>query len=79
MSGRSRQPRPDRFQDLLQRQTRSFFCLKVDGQDEQVCERAQDEVMMKATPGSSLKVIESQIIFGTLEILFNVPTRTTKL
>jgi hypothetical protein len=36
-------------------------------------------VMMKATPGSSLKVIESQIIFGTLEILFNVPTRTTEL
>jgi len=28
-------------------------------------------VMMKATPGSSLKVIESQIIFGTLEILKN--------
>ena len=25
MSGRSQQPRPDRFQDLLQRQTRSFF------------------------------------------------------
>ena len=24
-SGRSQQPRPDRFQDLLQRQTRSFF------------------------------------------------------
>ena len=23
--GRSQQPRPDRFQDLLQRQTRSFF------------------------------------------------------
>jgi hypothetical protein len=71
MSGRSQQPRPDRFQDLLQRQTRSFFCLKVDGQDEQVCERAQGKVMMKATPGSSLKVIESQIIFGTLEILKN--------
>ena len=35
--------------------------------------------MMKATPGSSLKVIESQIIFGTLEILFNVPMRTTEL
>src|SRR5271165_2842594 len=25
MSGRSQQPRPDRFEDLLQRQTRSFF------------------------------------------------------
>src|SRR6516165_5016515 len=25
MSGRSQQPGPDRFQDLLQRQTRSFF------------------------------------------------------
>src|SRR6516225_5370358 len=25
MSGRSQQPRPDRFQDFLQRQTRSFF------------------------------------------------------
>ena len=25
VSGRSQQPRPDRFQDLLQRQTRSFF------------------------------------------------------
>ena len=72
MFGRSQQPRPDRFQDLLQRQTRSFFCLKVDGQDEQVCERAQGKVMMKATLGSSLKVIQSQIIFGTLEILFNV-------
>jgi hypothetical protein len=55
MFGRSQQPRPDRFQDLLQRQTRSFFCLKVDGQDEQVCERAQGKVMMKTTPGSSLK------------------------
>jgi len=56
---RSQQPGPDRFQDLLQRQTRSFFCLKVDGQDEQVCERAQGKVMMKATLGSSLKVIKS--------------------
>src|SRR5271165_1675574 len=25
MSGQSQQPRPDRFEDLLQRQTRSFF------------------------------------------------------
>ena len=51
VSSRSQQPGPDRFQDLLQRQTRRFFCLKVDGQDEQVCERAQGKVMMKATPG----------------------------
>jgi hypothetical protein len=82
MSGRSQQPRPDRLIDsriFSNVRPEVFFCLKVDGQDEQVCERAQGKVMMKATPGSSLKVIESQIVFGTLEILFNVPTRTTEL
>jgi len=31
-------------------------------------------MMMKAAPGSALEVIESEIIFGTLEILFNVLT-----
>ena len=76
-SGRSQQPRSDRFQDLLQRQTRSFFCL--DGQDEQVSDGTHDEMMVKAAPRSAFIVIDSQIVFGTLEILFNVPTRTTRV
>jgi hypothetical protein len=74
VSGRSQQPRPDHCQDLLQRQSTSFLRRKVDGQYEQVSDGIQDKMMMKAAPGSALEVIESQIIFGTLEILFNVPT-----
>jgi hypothetical protein len=36
-------------------------------------------MVMKAAPRSALIVIEPQIILGTLEVLFNVPTRTTQL
>ena len=63
----------------LQRQTKSFFCFEVDGQDEQVIDGTHDQMMVKAAQRSALIVIESQIIFGTLEILFNMPTRTTQL
>ena len=34
-----------------------------------------DEMMVKAAPRSALIVIESQIVFGTLEISFNADER----
>jgi hypothetical protein len=57
MFGRSQWPRPDRFQVLLQRQTRSLFCLQVAGQDKKVGDGAHDEMMVKASPGAALVMI----------------------
>jgi len=55
-----------------------FFGACVDSEDKEVCEGAQDEVVMKAGPGAAFKVVESEVVFGALEVLFDVPAATAE-
>ena len=50
-----------------------FFGACVYGEDEEVGQGAENEMMMKAGPRASCKMIESQVVFGALEVLFDVP------
>ena len=72
-AGRSHQPRLDRPQCLLPCDTGSFLGACVDGEDEEIGEGAEDEVMMQPCPGAAFKVIETEVVLGALEVLLDVP------
>lgn len=65
------QPRLDRVQHLLPRNTRSFFRAKVDDQDEEVGDGRQHEMMVKSLPRATFVVIEPQVGLIALEELLN--------
>jgi len=51
----------------------------VDGENEEVGQGTEHEMVMKTRPGSAFKVVEAQIILGALEVLFDVPATATEL
>ena len=51
-----------------------FFGACVDGEDEEVGERAEHQMVMKSGPRASFKMVEPKVVFGALEILLDVPS-----
>jgi len=51
-----------------------FFGAIVLNENKQVGNGREHQVMMKPAPTSTFKVIQPQIIFGALEVLFDMPT-----
>ena len=50
-----------------------FFGAGVDGEDEEAGQGAEHQVMVKPGPGAAFKMVEPEIVFGALEVLFDMP------
>src|SRR5882762_10205649 len=55
-----------------------FFGACVNGEDEEVGQCAKHQMMMKPGPRAAFKMIETQIVFGPLEVLLDVPAASTQ-
>jgi hypothetical protein len=49
-----------------------FFGACVDRKNEQVGESTEHQMMMKPSPRASFKMVEPEIVFGALEVLFDL-------
>ena len=56
-----------------------FFGAGVNSENEEVSQRAEHQVMMKPGPRAALEMVEPEVVFGALEVLFDVPSRATQL
>ena len=61
------------MQNPFPRHTRSFFTPQVNRQNKQISNGRKHQVVMKASPGTPLEMIQPQVILGTLEVLLDVP------
>ncbi|OAM91562.1 hypothetical protein AW736_02680 [Termitidicoccus mucosus] len=55
-----------------------FFGACVDGEDEEVGQGTENEMMMKAGPRAAFKMVEPEIVFGALEVLLDMPATATE-
>src|SRR6266849_11174917 len=56
-----------------------FFGAGITGEDEQIGERRENQVMVKTAPRPAFKMIQAQVVFGTLEVLLDLPAGTAQL
>src|SRR5579863_9529251 len=55
-----------------------FFGAQVNHQHKQIGQGAENQMMVKAAPGTALIMIQAQVVFDPLKILFDMPARTTQ-
>ena len=51
---------------------------KVDDQDEQVGYGTEHQMVVKAAPGTTFKVVQTQVVLAALIVLFDLPTGTAQ-
>src|SRR5579859_3909724 len=56
-----------------------FLGADVASQDKKIGQRGQHQVMMKPAPRASFEMVQAQVIFGSLKILFHLPAGTAQL
>lgn len=77
-AGRPHQPGLDALANLFSRHTRSVFGADVASKDEETGKGRESPVMVKTAPRSPFEMIQTQIIFGTFEVLLHLPAGTTQ-